>query len=102
MAETGAELCNLCSERYGLLCSRALFCPTQYKRYSIWFGSPTIEACDQGPAEVARLNEQVISMTIVINLKETTLYEYKSDLELFAFIKNNFIPVSELVARWMS
>ena len=52
--------------------------------------------------DVTRISDERVAFTIVINGAETTMYEYKSDLELFAWIKTNFIPVSELVERWMS
>ena len=55
-----------------------------------------------GKVDLNRLNEQQIAFTININGVETTMYEYKSDLELFAWVKTNFIPVCELVERWLS
>jgi hypothetical protein len=55
-----------------------------------------------GKVELKRLNEQQIAFTLTINGAETTMYEYKSDLEFFAWVKINFIPVCELVERWSS
>lgn len=55
-----------------------------------------------GNVELKRLNENTIAVYMQINDIETTMYEYKTDLELFAFIKTNFIPVCELVERYQS
>lgn len=55
-----------------------------------------------GKVQLTRLNEQQIAFTLNVNGAETTMYEYKSDLELFAWVKTNFIPVCELVERWLS
>jgi hypothetical protein len=33
----------------------------------------------------------------MINSIETTMYEDKTDFELFAWVKVNFIPISELI-----
>jgi hypothetical protein len=52
--------------------------------------------------EVQRLSDSTIAFTININGKETTLYEYKTDLEFFAFIKVNFIPVIYLLDAYLS
>ncbi len=52
--------------------------------------------------EVSRISEERIAFTIVIDKKETTLYEYKTDLEFFAFIKVNFIPVYDLLDAYLS
>jgi hypothetical protein len=49
-----------------------------------------------------RINKEQVAFSINVNGRETTMYEYKSDLEFFSWVKNNFIPVSELVERWMS
>lgn len=55
---------------------------------------------DVGKVEITRLNERTIAFFIIINDVETTMYEYKTDLELFAWIKTNFIPVNELVNKY--
>jgi hypothetical protein len=55
-----------------------------------------------GKVELTRISNEIIAFTVVVNGVEATMYEYKSDLELFAWVKTNFIPVSELVERWMS
>lgn len=55
-----------------------------------------------GKVDLIRLNEQQIAFTLNVNGTETTIYEYKSDLELFAWVRNNFIPVCELIERWSS
>ena len=55
-----------------------------------------------GKVDLSRLNEQQIAFTLNINGTDTTMYEYKSDLELFAWVRTNFIPVCELVERWSS
>lgn len=52
--------------------------------------------------EITRLNEKTIAFDIIINDVETTIYEYKTDLELFAWIRTNLIPVNELVNKWLS
>ena len=57
---------------------------------------------DIGKVDLSRLNEQQIAFTLNINGTDTTMYEYKSDLELFAWVRTNFIPVCELVERWSS
>ena len=55
-----------------------------------------------GKVELTRINNERVAFNLVVNGVETTMYEYKSDLELFAWVKTNFIPVPELVNRWMS
>ena len=54
-----------------------------------------------GKVEIQRLNKTTISFSLTINEIDTVIYEYKSDLEFFEFIKNNFIPVPELVRKWL-
>lgn len=51
---------------------------------------------------VERISDERIAFTISINGAETTMYEYKSDLSFFAWIKNNFIPVNELFNAYLS
>lgn len=41
------------------------------------------------------------ALTIVINKVETTIYEYKTDLELFAWLRTNLIPLNELVDNYL-
>lgn len=55
-----------------------------------------------GKVEITRVSDEIVAFTAIINGVETTMYEYKSDLEMFAFVKTNFIPVSELVNKWLS
>jgi hypothetical protein len=55
-----------------------------------------------GKVELKRLNENTLSFLLMIEGKEVNIYEYKSDLEMFAFVKTNFIPVQELVNKWLS
>lgn len=55
-----------------------------------------------GKVELKRLNATVVALCIQINDIEANLYEYKTDLELFAWVKTNFIPVCELVECWLS
>ena len=55
-----------------------------------------------GDVEFKRLNETVVAFYIQINNIGTTMYEHKRDLELFAWIKQNFIPVCELVNNYQS
>jgi hypothetical protein len=55
-----------------------------------------------GKVELKRLNENTLSFILMIEGKEVIIYEYKSDLEMFAFVKTNFIPVQELVNKWLS
>lgn len=55
---------------------------------------------DFGNVQIRRLSEEVVAFTIECNGLLTTLFEYKSDLELFAWVKTTFIPVQELVKRY--
>jgi hypothetical protein len=55
-----------------------------------------------GKVDVTRISDERVAFTIIVNGAETTMYECKSDSELFAWVKTSFIPVSELVERWMS
>lgn len=55
-----------------------------------------------GKVEITRLNDNTISIYIGINNEMANIYEYKTDLELFAWIRTNFIPVNELVNKWLS
>lgn len=55
-----------------------------------------------GKVELERLSESTIAFYMQINDIETTMYEHKTDLELFAFIKTNFIPVCELIECYQS
>lgn len=55
-----------------------------------------------GRVELTRISDERVAFTLVINDIETTMYEYKTDLELFAWVKTNFIPVCELVECWLS
>lgn len=57
---------------------------------------------DVGNVEIIRLNEERIAFTLSINGIETTMYEYKSDLKFFEWIKTNFIPVHKLIENWSS
>jgi hypothetical protein len=41
------------------------------------------------------------AITIEINGIETTIYEYKTDLELFAWLRTNLIPVNTLVDNYL-
>lgn len=53
-----------------------------------------------GKVELKRLNENTISFSLIVEGNEVNIYEYKSDLEMFSFVKINFIPVQELVCKW--
>jgi hypothetical protein len=55
-----------------------------------------------GKVELKRLNENTLSFLLIIEGKEVNIFEYKSDLEMFSFVKTNFIPVQELVNKWLS
>lgn len=61
----------------------------------------TIAKCSKvhniGMVEVKRISENTIAFTIVIDGVETTMYEYKTDDEFFKWIKEVFIPVSQLI-----
>ena len=50
-----------------------------------------------GRVEINRIDEDRVAFHIQVNGNEYTLYEYKTDLELFAWIRTNLIPVRELV-----
>lgn len=55
-----------------------------------------------GKVELKRLNDTVVALYIQINDIGATLYAHETDLELFAWIKQNFIPVCELVNNYQS
>lgn len=57
---------------------------------------------DVGNVEIKRLNDSTVVLHIEINNNTTSIYEYKTDFELFSWIKLNFIPVNELVYKWLS
>jgi hypothetical protein len=47
-----------------------------------------------------RLNKEQIAFSINVNGRETTMYEYKSDLEFFDWVKTNFIPVHIMAKKF--
>lgn len=47
-----------------------------------------------------RLNKEQIAFSINVNGRETTMYEHKSDLELFGWVKTNFIPVHIMAKKF--
>lgn len=55
-----------------------------------------------GEVEINRINEDRVAFHIEVNGNEHILYEYKTDLELFAWIRTNLIPVRELVNFYYS
>ena len=55
-----------------------------------------------GKVEIEKLNDRTIVMRMRINNERVNIYEYKTDLELFAWIRTNFIPVKELVQKYLN
>jgi len=53
-----------------------------------------------GAVVLERISEERIAFTIIVNGIKTTMYEYKSDNELFKWVKENFIPVAELAQAY--
>lgn len=53
-----------------------------------------------GKVELTLLNENTIAFHLNINGIDVTIYEYKSDVEFFAWVRTNFIPVLVLVEQW--
>lgn len=53
-----------------------------------------------GHVEIIRISDENIMLEITINKKTSILTETKTDLEFFAWIKTNFIPVSELIKSY--
>lgn len=54
-----------------------------------------------GEVELTRIRDDTVAFTIVVNGLQVTMYEYMSDLELFDWVKTDFIPVNKMVERWM-
>lgn len=54
-----------------------------------------------GEVELRRIRDDTVTFTIVVNGLQVTMYEYMSDLELFDWVKTDFIPVNKMVERWM-
>lgn len=57
---------------------------------------------DVSTVKVERLNEDCIAFTLHSGDKQFTLYEHKSDVELFEWVKWNFIPVFELINTYLT
>lgn len=57
---------------------------------------------DVSTVNVERLNESCIAFTVHSGDKQFTLYENKSDKELFEWVKWNFIPVFELINTYLT
>ena len=53
-----------------------------------------------GKVEAKRLNERQIAFSITIDTNETIMYEYMTNLEFYAWIRCNFIPINELIKHW--
>lgn len=53
-----------------------------------------------GEVELTRIRVDCVAITVEINNTQTTMYLYYRDIELFKWIKSNFIPVSELVKHY--
>jgi len=47
-----------------------------------------------------RLNKEQIAFSINVNGREVTMYEYKSDLAFFAWVKCNFIPIHIMAEKF--
>jgi len=57
---------------------------------------------DIGDVEIERINKEVIVFFFVIDGIERRIYAYRTNLGFFAWIKVNFIPVSELIKSYDS
>lgn len=57
---------------------------------------------DVGRVEITRLSDSTIAVYIGINNEMVNIFEYKTDIELFSWIRVNFIPVNELIYRWLN
>jgi hypothetical protein len=60
------------------------------------------KAHEIGSVEVTRLNERTIAFKLVINSKEVSIYEYKTDEEFVKWVKAFLIPVHELVDNYLN
>ena len=50
---------------------------------------------------VSRINDEIIAFCILNSLeKQTTIYQYQTDLEFFAWIKQNFIPIGIMYEKY--
>ena len=57
---------------------------------------------DIGDVSAERISDQTIAFCITADGKEQCIYKECSDYEFFAWIKQNYIPVQDLVAWWIS
>lgn len=57
---------------------------------------------DIGDVSSERISDQTIAFYITIDGKESAIYKECTDFEFFAWVKQNFIPVQDLVACWIS
>ena len=57
---------------------------------------------DVGDVSAERISNQTIAFYITVDGKENAIYKECTDFEFFAWIKQNFIPVQDLVAWWIS
>jgi hypothetical protein len=53
-----------------------------------------------GDIQVRRLDERRIVMELEINGQITTITQYCGDLAFFAWVKTQFVPVSELICTY--
>jgi hypothetical protein len=60
------------------------------------------KAHEIGSVEVTRLNEQTIAFKLVINSKEVSVYQYKTDEEFINWVNAFLIPVHELVDTYLN
>jgi hypothetical protein len=54
-----------------------------------------------GNVEVTRLNERTIAFKLVINSKEVSIYQYKTDEAFVKWVNSFLIPVHELVDNFL-
>lgn len=55
---------------------------------------------DVGIVEIRRSNQTTISLYIKINDEMVNIYECKRDLDLFAWLRTNLIPLNELIDNY--
>ena len=63
---------------------------------------PAERVHDIGNISAERISDQTIAFYITVDGRENAIYKECSDYEFFAWIKQNYIPVQDLVAWWIS
>lgn len=57
---------------------------------------------DIGDVSAEMISNQTIALYITVDGKENAIYKECTDFDFFAWIKQNYIPVQDLVACWIS